>query len=163
MDLNKLLSAIYTRPLLYVGIFSIITILMKWLFKNYMIYLGFEAQNEPTIKVDEHLPYFFHAISPIHIRAFEESNRYQMEEFQIQQYISNPMDNVNRATVSKYIESNPWYNILSSQYYLESFCYIGPHIKDRHKLLNEHSGFNSEDCDKYDLVLLMLRLPFIPE
>ena len=80
-DFEKIVCATYTRPLVYVSIFSMITILMKWFFKNNMIKLGFEAHNKPTINVDEHLPYFFHAISPVHIRDFEERNNYQMDEF----------------------------------------------------------------------------------
>jgi len=81
----------------------------------------------------------------------------------------------------KAIQGTPWYLLLSNSSYSESFNYIGPHIKEREKLIEDGdkdrciTGENDKptkeltmECkrdrwEQSDLVLIIMNLAFLPD
>lgn len=82
----------------------------------------------------------------------------------------------------KAIQGTPWYFILSNSDYAEAFNYIGPHIKEREKLIedgdqdrcvkdpqtNQDTKELTEECkidrwEQSDLVLILMNLAFLPD
>jgi len=53
--------AVWVKPLLMMGFFSLALLLLKWLFKDYLQDWGF-AMNREDIEVEEGNPNFFEAV-----------------------------------------------------------------------------------------------------
>jgi hypothetical protein len=82
----------------------------------------------------------------------------------------------------KAIQGTAWYVVMSNSSYAESFNYIGPHIKEREKLIedgdkdrfkvDENTGKKTniltDECkrdrwEQSDLVLIIMNLAFLPD
>jgi hypothetical protein len=81
----------------------------------------------------------------------------------------------------KAIQGSPWYVVLSNPSYSEAFNYIGPHIREREKLIEDGDkdrfvmGENGKptnvltnECkrdrwEQSDLVLIIMNLAFLPD
>ena len=86
-----------------------------------------------------------------------------MEQFGLKIHVTNPMEKVKgNDIIERSFHGNPWYNILTEPKYVEWFGYVGPHVKDRHKLIKDNIIVGDTNNEKFDLVLLLLNLPFIP-
>ena len=81
----------------------------------------------------------------------------------------------------KAIQGTPWYVVMSNNAYSEAFAYIGPHIKEREKLIedgdkdrlvkDENGKFTKEmtlECkrdrwEQSDLITIVMNLAFLPD
>jgi hypothetical protein len=75
----------------------------------------------------------------------------------------------------KAIQGTPWYTVLSNQYYMEAFAYIGAFVEEREKLIED--GYADEvDADgnmteanikrrveQSDMVFLLMNLAVVPD
>mmetsp|Transcript_10355 Transcript_10355/g.17382 ORF Transcript_10355/g.17382 Transcript_10355/m.17382 type:complete len:107 (-) Transcript_10355:241-561(-) len=63
----------------------------------------------------------------------------------------------------KAIQGTPWYNLLSNTNYTDGFFYIGAHIGEREKLINDGDDSQGNNCEQSDLVIVLLNLAAIPD
>jgi len=75
----------------------------------------------------------------------------------------------------KAIQGTPWYTVLSNQYYMEAFGYVGAYVEEREKLIEDGYAdvVDSEGkmtpenierrCEQSDMVFLLLNLAVVPD
>lgn len=99
------------------------------------------------LDVDEDLPNFFEAL-PIREATRMIAENEQMQEHYgfelIEADLINKMENVEWQENT--IQGTPWYSLMSNPKYIEDFSYIGPHVKDRNKLLRDT---DMDDANNY--------------
>lgn len=81
----------------------------------------------------------------------------------------------------KAIQGTAWYVVMSNSNYAEAFNYIGPHIKEREKLIEDgdkerfakdENGNNTKELaneckrdrwEQSDIILILMNLAFLPD
>lgn len=67
-----------------------------------------------------------------------EADHYLKKKFEFEM---NDPDTIQRLDSTKMpkkcIQGTPWYHILSNKWYVMDFNYLGPHIKEREKLIED--------------------------
>lgn len=63
----------------------------------------------------------------------------------------------------KSIQGTPWYNILSNPTYVQRFCYLGPHVRNREKYLKDRDDDAGNNFLQSDVVLILMNLSAIPD
>lgn len=131
------------------------------------------------IDVDEDLPHFFEAVK------LSQANQIVMENHNMQDnfgFEPNDPDTIevldNTKLPKKAIQGTPWYQILSNHHYASEFCFIGAHVKEREKLIEDgypevfvdgkkHLGMTytckNERWAQSDMVVLLLNISYIPD
>lgn len=104
---------------------------------DWMKRLGFTL-GQKDIEIDEDLPNFFKAVSLSQADQVVQMDQYLKKRFGFE--LNNPkMITTLDATKMprKAIQGTPWYFIMFNSDYAEQFNYIGPHIKEREKLIED--------------------------
>ena len=63
----------------------------------------------------------------------------------------------------KAIQGTPWYNILTNPVYIEMFCFLGPHVKNRERYIKDHDFEGHNNYLQADVVTILLNLCAIPD
>jgi hypothetical protein len=78
----------------------------------------------------------------------------------------------NATQPKKAMMGTPWYTILSNDAYKEDFSYIGAHVGEREKLIEDGVDVDldkmTEDekmvkCEQSDMVIILLNLACVPD
>lgn len=136
--------------------------------------LGFSLQDK-EIEVDEDLPNFFDTI------LLSQADELVEEEKNVKKYFGiafNDPDTVNTLDAAtqpkKAMMGTPWYTVLSNDAYKEDFSYIGAHVGEREKLIEDDNDvgvamdkFTEEQirvkCEQSDLVIMLLNIACVPD
>lgn len=141
---------------------------------------------EKDIKVDEDLPDFFKAIPLKYADVLLKENEHMKDWYRFE--LNDPdtielLKEAKKKIPKKTIVGTPWYQVTSNLAYSDDFCYLGPFVPEREKLIEdglqdridyEKSDPNkglivlTENCirerlEQSDLVLLLLNLAYIPD
>ena len=131
---------------------------------------------EKDIEVDEDLPGFFDAIRLTQATEViaEEENMQNNYGFLIQD--PDTIEELEKVTYPKQsMQGSPWYSILSNPKYAMEFNYIGAHVTEREKLIEDgrEDELDSDEeivseqkmirGEQSDFIVIMLNLSCIPD
>lgn len=134
---------------------------------------------DTEINVDEDLPNFFKAVKLSDADELVLENNNLMRNYYVQ---PNDPDTIEVLDATKFpkktIQGTPWYQILANPLYENDFNYIGAHIKEREKLIEDGDKDHyvdgvetlglTEACKRHrneqsDLVQICINLAYIPD
>ena len=163
----------WATPMLLLAAAAVLIIIIQIVFKDMLMKFGFSMSSK-KIEVDEDLPRFFEAIK------LSQADELIDEQFNMKKnygFIPNDPDTIqelDRVKVPrKAIQGTPWYQILSNQAYAQKFFYIGAHVEEREKIIED--GFVQLDDPQYeaeqnmykyeqsDMIMILLNLAYIPD
>lgn len=99
--------------------------------------LGFSLQ-EKEIEVDEDLPNFFHTILLSQADELVEEEKNVKKMYGIECNDPDTVETLDAAKQpKKAMMGTPWYTVLSNDAYKEDFSYIGAHVGEREKLIED--------------------------
>jgi len=149
---------------------------------DWMKRLGFTLDQQ-DIEPDEDLPNFFNAVNLGQANQIVNADQYLKEKFEFEMNDPDTIARLDATTMpKKSIQGTPWYHILSNKWYVNEFNYIGPHIKEREKLIedgdpdrfdvgadgNLNTSVLSTECvrdrlEQSDLVMILFALAYLPD
>lgn len=122
------------------------------------------TMTQKDLDVDEDLPNFFKAL-PINegTRLIAENEQMQ-KEYGFELYESQFMDQLEALTYrTRVVQGTPWYALMSNPKYIQDFSYLGPHIKDRNKLIRDSDFDSTNNYQQSDVVTILTNLGAIPD
>jgi hypothetical protein len=148
---------------------------------DWMKRLGFTL-GQQDIEIDEDLPSFFKAVTLTQADEIVMKDNYMKRRFGFEE---NDPDTIQKLDATKMprkaIQGTPWYVIMSNSNYAEYFNYIGPHVKEREKLIEDgdkermvkdENGKPTKEMaleckrdrwEQSDLVLIIMNLAYLPD
>lgn len=117
------------------------------------------------IEVKESLPTFNDALLPKSLNRCITQNDYIFNKYRVevmQKNMVNDLQEVNDKKNRRKIHSVPFYNIQFIDNYIKDFCYIGPHVENREKMINLDPD-ETVDRVSPDFVTIFLNLSAIPD
>ena len=148
--------------------------------------LGFTIQ-EKEIDVDEDLPHIFETLTIRNAQIFVQTNGHMMQRYGFEFQDPDTVEALDKIKFvpRKAMTGAPFYHLMSNADYVEDFCYIGPEIKEREKLIEdgyepdmvESGKFDSKGqpimeisessanarTETSDMVMILLNLAYIPD
>lgn len=166
-------------PLLWFTFAHIIIIVIMIIASEWMKRLGFSF-GQKDIEIDEDLPNFFKAVSLSQANEVVERDKYLKDHFGFEQNDPDTIEKLDSTKMpKKSIQGTPWYHVTSNSDYANMFGYIGPHVKERWKLIEDGDKARTEKNEKgkkvftleckrdrleqSDLVMILLNLAYLPD
>lgn len=170
----------HALPLLMMSLGHMTIIVFVVFFSDWMKRVGFTL-GQIDIEIDEDLPNFFESITLQQANFVVEKDKYLKEHFHFEE---NDPDTIERLDSTKMpkkaIQGTAWYTVNSNKDYADAFNYIGPHIKEREKLIEdgymvhmvkgegEKKKHMSKACiarrwEQSDMIIILLSLSAIPD
>lgn len=107
--------------------------------------MGYTMARE-NMDVDEDLPNFFKTLPVRETTLIIAEHEHIQREYGFEIQDSVYIDKLKSVGWNqKQIQGTPWYNLMSNPKYVEDFSYLGPHLKDRNKLMRDHDHDNSNN------------------
>jgi len=129
-------------------------LLLKW---------GFSMSQE-EMEVDEDLPNFFTALMISEADKILAENKQMMTEFGFELSESWLVEKLENTTwPEKSISGTPWYAIMCNPFYVESFAWLGPHVKDRELYIKDVYNEVEIAHHQSDVVSVLMNLGAIPD
>ena len=111
------------------------------------------------IDVDEDLPNFFKVLRPVQAQQMITETDNIKNEYNLEIQDSGTISKLKQMHwPAKTITGTPFYDILSNNTYADSFCYIGAHIPEREKLIEDGDDDDGDNCEQSDMVQVLLNL-----
>ena len=117
-----------------------------------------------TLSVDEDLPNFFKTLPVSEADMLIAEHEHIQAEYGFElldSYFIDRLKDVGWNT--KQIQGTPWYALMSNPKYVEDFSYLGPHIRNRNKLMRDYDHDNSNNYQQSDVVSILTNLGAIPD
>ena len=154
---------------------AVFLIVVQKVFANYLMKWGFALQSK-EIKVDEDLPNFFKSVKLSQADELVLENDNMRDNFGIEINDPDTVKTLNETCIpKKAVQGTPWYSILSNPKYAALFYYIGAHVQEREKLIEDdqtdtidNQGELKEECkriryEQSDMIMILLNLAYIPD
>lgn len=127
----------HCSPAFTFSLYAIALYIIQKVAGNYLAAWGF-AMADTEINVDEDLPNFFKAVKLSDADELVLENNNLMKNYYVQPNDPDTIDVLDATTFpKKTIQGTPWYQILANPLYEFDFNYIGAHIKEREKLIED--------------------------
>lgn len=92
-----------------------------------------------SLSVDEDLPNFFKSLPIREADLLISEHEHVQAEYGFELFDSYFVDRLKEVGWNtRQIQGTPWYALMSNPKYVEDFSYIGPHVKDRNKLMRDY-------------------------
>ena len=116
------------------------------------------------IEVDEDLPNFFNVLKPQQAYQMITEAANMKNNFSIEVMEESVLQRLgNMQWPIKTMQGTPFYDILSNRNYADQFCYIGAHIPEREKLLEDGDENEEDNCEQADMVQILLNLAAVSD
>lgn len=116
------------------------------------------------IIVDEDLPNFFDAVKISQADEIIEEAKNIKENYDFEIEDSRSVNTLKDAKIpKKAIQGTPWFSILNNPLYADDFNYVGAHVSEREKLINDADDDDDNNCEQSDIVQILLNLSAIPD
>lgn len=164
----------WSAPVLIMCASAIFLLIIQKVFADYLQRWGFTLQaNE--IEVDEDLPPFLTTVKLSQADEILKEEQNMNANYGASFQDVDTIDELRKTVIPKNaIQGTPWYSVLSNPKYANLFYYIGAHVNERYKIIEDGAIDQEEDgnttpeqqqtrAEQSDMIVLLLNLAYIPD
>ena len=152
-------AAVWNVPLLVCVFVSAAILVVQFVVPQETLNALGYGMRRRDIAVDEDLPNFFDVLKPQQAYQMIAEAANMREQFAVEIMDEAALRRLGTMQwPAKTMQGTPFYDILSNRDYADQFCYIGAHVPEREKLLEDGDDNDEDNTEQADMVQILLNL-----